>query len=158
MFANSRVQAQRPGDPVLLHGSVAVWSAALGGQVAGPAVRQRRQDPVWNSVPSLGAPQSATHLYNSTILFIFYIFCFVLYSSHRLTCIKESCLTFSPPGVKKTSQSSWPSVSPLKTNQVRQTHSGGAVATMDQRWAGHTDVPHMYCRLSTLVTSWIRMF
>uniref|UniRef100_A0A669CDL0 non-specific serine/threonine protein kinase n=1 Tax=Oreochromis niloticus TaxID=8128 RepID=A0A669CDL0_ORENI len=36
----------------------------------------------------------------NTFLF-FYIFCCVLYSSHRLMCIKESCLTFSPAGVKK---------------------------------------------------------
>lgn len=59
MFANSRVQAQRPGDSVLLHGPVAVWAAALGGQAAGPAVRQRRQDPVCET-RSLGAPVSHT--------------------------------------------------------------------------------------------------
>lgn len=76
MFANSRVQAQRPGDPVLLHGSVAVWPAALGGQVAGPAVRQRRQDPVCETQHRAWVLQSATRcrLYNSTVRFIIYIF------------------------------------------------------------------------------------
>lgn len=42
----SSIQAERPRDPVLLHGSVAVWSAALGGQATGPHLCQRLQNQV----------------------------------------------------------------------------------------------------------------
>lgn len=83
MFANSRVQAQRPGDPVLLHGSVAVWPAALGGQVAGPAVRQRRQDPVCETEHRAWVLQSATRcrLYNLQYVLLFTsLFCVVQFT------------------------------------------------------------------------------
>lgn len=50
-FGSSSLPAERPGDPVLLHGSVALWTAALGGQTAGPALRQRLQNQARDAHP-----------------------------------------------------------------------------------------------------------
>lgn len=51
LLVSSCMQAERPGDPELLHGSVAVWQAPLGGQAAGPRVRQRLQNQVRRGTP-----------------------------------------------------------------------------------------------------------
>lgn len=46
LFGSSCVQAEWPGDHELLHGSVALWTPALGGQAAGPPLCQRLQNQV----------------------------------------------------------------------------------------------------------------
>lgn len=45
------LQEERPGDHGLLHGPVAVWPPALGGQAPGPRLRPGRQTQVSRALP-----------------------------------------------------------------------------------------------------------